>query len=207
MGSARQIPFLGFCNIDGLSDHLEFQARSRTDQFDGTLRIFEAWQLNQNAIPGLTLQGGLTESEFINTIAYRFKRLPYCIVRNSIDLLLTEPIVLFYVATSRRQGLTIDVAIVFGDQTIDLLTRLVIVDDNNQSITLATLNPLEDNILLTQQSIGLVNHGIDPTLNGLVNVNTEDQMHPPLQVKTTMNRIDRFLPPAGQTVLHNSRRQ
>ena len=207
LGSRRQVPLDRILGIGILVDHLEFEAGGLAEQGDGPLRVLDPGQLDQDAVVALALQDRLADPELVDAVAHGLQRLAHRIVLDRGDLLVAQPIVLLDIAAAvvHRQRLQGGETVLH--QTVDLAAGLLIVDRHRDPVVPFPGDPLEDDVLVAQQGIDLVDHAVEAAVDRLVDLDSEDQMHPPLKVKPQMDRIEGFVPPAGKIAPEKGRCQ
>ncbi len=203
----RQIALYRLFQIGFFVDHHEFEASGLAEQGDSSLGILDPRQLNQNPATALQLQGWLADSELVDPVTQGFQGLAYRIVLDAGHLFITNPITLFNVAVLGGQSHRFEVRKVFRHQAINLSAGLFVIDGNGQALTVTAIHPFKDYILLPQQSLGLIDDGVDPAFHRLISINPQHQMHAALQVETKMDGIKSLLPPRWQTTVEKSRRQ
>ena len=169
------------------------------------MRVLDAGQLDQDAIAFLALQGWLTHTKLVNTITQCFKSLAYGILTNCLDFTITETIILLDVSTFGRQRHRFEVREVFGHDRIGLLSSFFIINGDNDALSGRSIDPLEDHVLFTQQVFRLIDNRIETTFNRFIDINTENQVHATLQVKTEVNRVKGLAPPVRQITTEERR--
>ncbi len=193
--------------IGVLVDHLEFKTGRLAEQGNGPLRVLDPGKLDQDAVVALALKDRLADSELVDAVAHRLQRLAHGVVLNRGDLLVAQPVVLLDIATAAVQCQRFQGGEIVLHHGVDLGAGFLIVDRHHDPVIPFPGNPFEDDVLVAQQGVHLVDHAVESAFDRLVDLNPEDQMHPPLQVKPQMDGIKGFFPPIGKIAPGNGRRQ
>ena len=158
-------------------------------------------------MPGLALQDRLAHPELVDAVAQGLEGLAHRPVLNGGHFVGVEPVNLLQIRTRRARPFRLKNTEGVEHEGFNLTPRLFVVDHHDKLVQVAPFDPLVDDILVPQLGFDAIEQRVDATLHRLVDLDTQHQVHPALQIETEMNGIERLLPELRQRRPQEGRRQ